>query len=178
MCALGDGIAESQSARDLTVRRVPTNSQRAQPALSLAGDSRGVSVFLWEHETLRPCQCVRQQSCERFASGGAEAADCSARGSLQRIHHPWGSKSILGAPQRQGSRSHEPGGGSQPEAQGVGLAGGGPRGAVPHLPGPHRGHRPRSALQAHLLQGVHPAVDGQQPQLPPVPPEDLWQAAP
>lgn len=62
MCALGDGIAESQSARDLTVRRVPINSQRAQPALSLAGDSRGVSVFLWEHETLRPCQCVRQRS--------------------------------------------------------------------------------------------------------------------
>ncbi len=58
LCVLCDGIAESQSPRELTVGRVPTHSQRAQPALSLAGDSRGVNVFLWEHETLRPCQCV------------------------------------------------------------------------------------------------------------------------
>ena len=112
-----------------------------------------------------------------IVSGGAETADCSARGSLQQIH-PWGSHSILGAPQRQGSRSHEPGGGSQPEAQGVGLAGGGPRGAVPHLPRPDCGHHPRPALQAHLLQGLHPAVGRQQRQLPPVPPEDPEQTVP
>lgn len=89
--ALGDGIAESQSAHALTTSRVPINTQRAQPALSLAGDSRGVSVFLWEHETLRLCQCVRQRSlasglpveAQRLPTAPQEAAS---------------SESILGAP--------------------------------------------------------------------------------
>lgn len=58
------------------------------------------------------------------------------------------------------------------------VAGRGPRGAVPHLPGPHGGCRPRSALQAHLLQGVHPALDGQHAQLPPVPGVNHRHAAP
>jgi len=205
LCVLCDGIAESQSPRELTVGRVPTHSQRAQPALSLAGDSRGVNVFLWEHETLRPCQCVRRQSPARGlpvakdptrGTPGVTAPASGTRG----VRHWWDARErgaearrlptalreaassapILGASQRQGGRSHEPGGGcqQQQEAGDVDVAGGGPRGAVPHLPRPDGRRRARSPLQAHLLQGMHPALDRQRVQLPPVPPVHRHPAAP
>ena len=58
------------------------------------------------------------------------------------------------------------------------MAAGGPRGAVPHLPGPDGRRRPRTPLQAHLLQGVHPALDLQQVRLPPVPPVRRHPVAP